>query len=235
MEAVKYTINFENHLTQNGYYFVTYQNQMAPSQSIDWMTVGIPYMQSEPSKGKIIWSMEYEVTVVEEQAYTDLYHLGSVTYPAKLGMIYKVNLVNGLPQFVESGPSGLPENIEISNNTDEELNLGVALGGNLLATQSVYGGVLASFDMSSTTYKVGVTSLKPTEATVFTDESSVLTPVSVQFPDGLNAALVSLEVIDGQQAFAPVEYSYEDIEATDAILIIPSSDEIDVYILKAKL
>ena len=216
-----YTINFENHLTQNGYYFVTYQNQTmaSPSQSIAWMTVGIPYMQSDPSKGKIIWSMDYGVTVVEQQEYTESYHLGSVTYPAKLGMIYQVNSVDGLPQFVENGPSDYPQNIAIINNTTEELNLGVTLGGNLLVTQSASGGVLASFNMSSTTYKVGVTSLKPTEDTVFTDNSSVITPpATVEFPEGLNAALVSLEIIDNKEAFAyPVQYSYEDITVTDGI------------------
>lgn len=220
-----YTINFENHLMQNGYHFVTYQNQEDPFLSIAWMTVGIPYMQSDPSKVKIIWSMEYGVTVVEEQEYTDPYHLGSVTYPAELGMIYQVDMVEGLPQFSLKGESDYPQNIEIVNDTTEELNLGVTLGGNLLVMQTASGGVLAAFNMSSTEYNVGITPQKPTQATVFTDDSSVVTPAAVvEFPDGLNAALVSLEVIAGQEDFVyPVQYSYEDIQVTDADDIVINS------------
>lgn len=220
MQAV-YRVSLEN-LTQSGYYFVLYQNQREPSKSIAWMTVGIPPMQTGPSAGTLIWRMEYGVQVVEEPGYTDAYHLGSVSYGAQLGQVYQVDLVDGFTQFELLQTMGTAGYIEIINNTDLQLNLGVTLGGNLLATQLTYGGVRASFDMtSSSTYQIGVTPRRPVPMGEFSDSQSVITPVSIKFPDRTDVASVNLEVSGGMETFSTPVYSYESIDLSEGTPIQP--------------
>lgn len=219
MQAV-YRVNLENLTTYSGYYFVLYQNQIQPTKSTAWMTVGIPPMQTGPSTGTLLWKMDYGVQVVEESGYTDTYHLGSVSYGAQLGQVYQVDLVGGFPQFELLQQSGTTGYIEIVNNTGLQLNLGVTLGGNLLATQLAYGGVRASFDMrSASSYQLGITSRRPFGE--FDDGKSVVTPVSIKYPDRMDVASVSLQVSGGMESFSVPVYSYESIYISGGTPIQP--------------
>ena len=215
-----YKVNLKNLTTQSGYYFVLYQNQVQPTKSIAWMTVGIPAMQTGPSTGLLLWKMDYEVQVVEESGYSDVYHLGSVSYGAQLGLVYQVDLIAGFPQFELLQNTGTTGYIEIVNNTDLQLNLGVALGGNLIATQLTYGGVRASFNMtSSSTYQLGITTKRPFGE--FSDKKSVIAPISLNFPNRMDVASVSLEVSGGMQSLSAPVYSYENIDINEATRILP--------------
>lgn len=203
MVIVEYKMEFQNS-TNTGYYFVVYQ-EYEGSARIAWMTVGVPHAQSVPSTGHVEWKMKYGVTVVEEESVDSSYHIGSVTLFAEIGQKYEVVLVDKLPQVKDVGV-GAPDYIEIHNFTDLELNLGLTLSGNLVATQQTAGGATAVFKVNST-YHVGVFRTQPTNE--FHPSTSSLPPITVNFPTGMNVATLGTGVKNGEQVITNPQFSYE--------------------------
>lgn len=229
MEEKTYQIEFQNFIG-SGRYFVTYKKfpKATSCKSHAWMAVGVPYTedQDKPSNGKIVWSMDYDVTLVEEDV-DGAVHFGNVTLKAKLGSAYVVNSENGFPQLCLDSDKDTPENaIEIRNNTSSSLTLGVNLGGNLLASQTTSNGKVALFDLSCPKYYVGITQTYPTG-----EFHSEIDPVEVQFLPGQNSAFITLEFCKGQEGFKePVIYSYQTQEEIWRQVMIKSDGKMNSHI-----
>lgn len=205
MDTQKYEMDFQD-LIGSGIFFVTYK-KIPNSKSMAWMTVGMSKSQdqNEPPSGKIVWSINYDVKVLEGDASSS-FHYSSVTQKANIGSAYEVTLVDGFLQFDVYQDGGTSQDtIRIRNRTNLTLNLGINLGGNLLATQSTTGGAIAVFDLSSSKYYVGVTRTRPYGE--FTN--SEIDAAEVQFPLGLNSALINLQLQNGQEIFSVPKYSFQ--------------------------
>ena len=207
MAATTLTFTGKN-LTNQGWHFALYQKyaEELGLKSIAWKVLSLSKSQvpGQPTQGSFSWNLNYQVTVAMQMESSDIYD-GGVAKDAKEGYDYEVVMEGGYHQIREIG-KGIPGYINFKNGTPSKLNLGLNIGGSLMAMQKdVVGGVPAQFQITPTYYLGLFTNIKKGS---FVSSDVSLGPVPITFPNGKNCVEVEALNKEGYDSLTQPDYSY---------------------------
>ena len=185
-----FTIRFKNE-TKHSYHFGVYQTlPLSPGlKSVVWKSEGVPSYGS----AQVNWSLNY-ATAVTEWERNDTVCTGKQIVPATTGNIYRCGIVEGdIPSISPEGKPGRDGQIALINDTNKQLNLGLAIDGHVVATNLVGGGEGINFVVSAQYY---VACYRGITQGQLVDMGVELGPVEVKFENGITSATVTAATED---------------------------------------
>ena len=191
--------------TAQGWHFGLYQKQPEEQglKTIAWKVLSLSKPQPNPTTGSIPWTLTYQVTIPQQQVSGSSY-VGGLSFDAKLGYKYELYLDAGYNQIKEVG-QGTAGYIDFSNNTTVTENMGLMVGGTLMAMQeNVAGGVVAQFQITPNYYCGLFTNLTQGE---FVSSDAAVSPVEITIPDGLTKVSIAANVTGGQVSLSTPQYT----------------------------
>ena len=208
MAATTLTFTGKNFSNQ-GWHFALYQKYAKELglKSIAWkvLLLSKPQISGQPTQDSFSWNLNFQVAIANHTESGDVY-VGGVTMDAKEGYDYEAVKEGEYFQIRETG-KGTPGYINFRNSTTSKLNLGLEIGGSLMAIQEhVAGGVAAQFQITPTYYLGLFTNLKEGS---FVSSDAAIGPISIKFPDGKNHVEVDAVVKEGIDSLTDPSYSYD--------------------------
>ena len=203
MAAIPYEIQFRNKST-SPYHFGVYQKYpTSPGlKSLVWQVRGL----GPGANNKVDWKMEYGVAIADWDQNDQCYS-GQQIVDAQLGNAYKVKIEEGdIPSIDPTPVAGeqlTDDQIKLTNATSRELDLGFAVGGNMIAATSARGNQTANFIVHPTYY---VALYKSVKLGKLVDIGIEVGPVEVKFTDGNTRALVECISQGGKDILKPAVY-----------------------------
>ena len=197
----KYEIHFENG-TDSAYHFGVYQDcPTSPElKSVVWQVRRLP----PHSANKVTWSMNYGVAIVDWDE-NDGDYSGLQIVPAQLGNTYQVIVQNRDIPAIDPNPvsagystSENRDQIKLFNKTPQNVKIGFAINGSLIARTESGRVQRAHYTMSSqpTFYVALYHYVKHGD---LADRNIQVEPVKIEFTDGNTKALVKCHTENGRE------------------------------------
>ena len=157
----EHEVIFRNATDQSLHFVINrrYQGAYGSLDGVAWQVCGVPAkkVESPAPTGKLSWTNNYGITIVEFKDDLQRYEIIQHMTTARLGYVYSVTTVGGIPSIDDTpaGQTKSSDDIMIQNKTSpgQKIALGYTLGDKLIgAEKGVSSGMWSIFKHTDTCY-----------------------------------------------------------------------------------